>query len=270
MSLNSKGLSKCMSNHLSRRNFVTAGTLAVCSLRSGFSAETSQCQDNLVGETSNGSKQGGQAKDQRGLNADVWRGMSLDGWMGLDGQGVSGGWQAKDGVISLRKTLLRSGHIVTRQEFGDFELGFEWRLAKGGNSGIKYRVRTYGDRTLGCEYQIYDPSGDPNGGAVERKNSTASIYDLYEPNDQVHVRAIGEWNTAKIVVRDGRIEHWLNESKVVEATIGDQEWERRVAGSKFNDVKDFSKNPCGRIMLTDHGSDVAYRNFQFSSSGTEC
>jgi hypothetical protein len=266
MSLNSKGLSKRMASQLSRRNFVAAGTLVIWSFRSGFSAETSPMHNNLVGENSNGSQQGDQAEVQSSQNADVWQGLSLDGWMGLDGQAVSGGWQAKDGVISLKKSLLRSGHIVTRQEFGDFELGFEWRLAKGGNSGIKYRVRTYGDRTLGCEYQIYDP----NGGVVEKKNSTASIYDLYEPNDQVHVRAIGEWNTAKIVVRAGRIEHWLNESKVVEATIGDKEWERRVAESKFNDVKDFSKNPCGRIMLTDHGSDVAYRNFQFSSFGTEC
>jgi hypothetical protein len=164
MSLNSKGLSKRMASQLSRRNFVAAGTLVIWSFRSGFSAETSPMHNNLVGENSNGSQQGGQAEVQSSQNAEVWQGLSLDGWMGLDGQAVSGGWQAKDGVISLKKSLLRSGHIVTRQEFGDFELGFEWRLAKGGNSGIKYRVRTYGDRTLGCEYQIYDP----NGGVVEK------------------------------------------------------------------------------------------------------
>ena len=196
----------------------------------------------------------------------IWDGNSLDGWMSLDGKPVSGGWSAKDGTISLKNTLIRTGHIITRREFGDFELSFEWRLAKGGNSGIKYLVRKYDDRSLGFEYQIYDPDGKP----VDAKNSTASIYDLVAPNAKAKSHPAGQWNTAKIVVRKSRIEHWLNDEKVVDTKVGDEPWNRRIAESKFNDVPDFGKNTCGRIMLTDHGSDVDYRNFQFQSFETNC
>lgn len=183
--------------------------------------------------------------------------------MTIDGTPAPSGWEAKEGVIRLRKTLFRSGHIVTRQEFGDFELSFDWKIAPGGNSGLKYRVRTYGDRTLGCEYQIYD---DTSGTAPEN-TQTGSIYDLYEPIKGNKAHPAGEWNAAKIVVKDNRIEHWLNGVKIVEATVGDAEWERRVAISKFNDVENFSKNPNGRIMLTDHGSEAWYRNMKFKEFG---
>jgi hypothetical protein len=193
----------------------------------------------------------------------IWKGESLAGWMTIDGNPAPSGWEAKDGVIRLRKTLFRSGHIVTRQEFGDFELSFDWKIAPGGNSGLKYRVRTYGDRTIGCEYQIFDDTS----GTAPANTQTGSIYDLYEPIQGTKAHAAGEWNGAKIVVKDNRIEHWLNGIKIVEANVGDAEWERRIAISKFNDVENFSKNPKGRIMLTDHGSEAWYRNMKFEEFG---
>lgn len=186
--------------------------------------------------------------------------------MTLEGNPVTFGWKAKDGEIFLKRSLLKAGHIVTKQEFGDFELSFDWKIAKAGNSGIKYRVRKYGDRTLGCEYQIYDPAGKD----VDAKNKTASLYDLYEPSDSVQMKAPGEWNTAKISVRNQHIEHWLNGTLVVQAVVGDNQWDQRIALSKFNDAEQFGRNPCGRIMLTDHGSDVFYKNFDFKLFETKC
>jgi hypothetical protein len=76
-------------------------------------------------------------------------------------------------------------------------------------------------------------------------------------------RPAGEYNEARIVVQGNRIEHWLNGQRVVNATVGDEEWQRRIAASKFSDVPDFARNPRGKIMLTDHGSEVWYRNFVF-------
>ncbi|MCY3005671.1 MAG: DUF1080 domain-containing protein [Planctomycetota bacterium] len=199
-------------------------------------------------------------------DSSVFKGESLDGWMTLEGQVVRTGWQAKGGEIFLKRGLLRAGHIITRKEFGDFELSFDWKIAKGGNSGIKYRVRKYGDRMLGCEYQIYDP----NGQKVDGKNKTASLYDLYEPDESIQSLPVGQWNSAKISVREGKIEHWLNGSRVVMATVSDNQWKQKIAQSKFNDAEKFGENRCGRIMLTDHGSDVHYRNFQFTSFEPNC
>lgn len=180
--------------------------------------------------------------------------------MTVDGEDVPDAWERSNGIIHLRKTPERTGHIVTRREYGDFTLRFEWKIASGGNSGIKYRVRRYDDRMLGCEYQIYD-AGSAN---VEPKNQTGSIYDLYEPLEYIVARPAGEWNSSMIRVQENRIEHWLHNEKIVAATIGDAEWDRRMAESKFNEFPDFAKNPRGRIMLTDHGSEVWYRKFEFT------
>ena len=81
---------------------------------------------------------------------------SLTQWTTADGKPVESGWEVIDGVVHLKKEGRRVGHILTASEFGDFSLEFEWKIAPGGNSGIKYRVQTYGKKVLGCEYQICD------------------------------------------------------------------------------------------------------------------
>jgi hypothetical protein len=194
-------------------------------------------------------------------SASPFDGKSMAGWTTLDGKPVTQGWEVVDGTIHLKKDGKRAGHIVTAKEYGDFDLKFEWKIAERGNSGIKYRVRSYGGKILGCEYQVYDDQATK--GKVKPKNSAGALYDLYEPNDAKHLKPAGEYNQARIVVKGDKIEHWLNGALIVSATVGDEEWKRRVAASKFSDVNDFSLSPRGKIMLTDHGSEVWYRNFVF-------
>ena len=154
---------------------------------------------------------------------------------------------------------MKGGNIVTIEEFGSFSLEFDWRIEKGGNSGIKYRVRNYdGKGSLGIEYQIYD---DPKDGPA--KGSTASIYNIYAPNAKRKTKPIGEFNSAKIVVRGNSIEHWLNGEMVASAVIGSADWHKHVADGKFSEVKDFALNSKGKIMLTDHSTEVTFRNMKF-------
>jgi hypothetical protein len=189
----------------------------------------------------------------------TWQGDTWEGWMTTEGGGVPSNWERNSETIHLRASTIRTGHIVTRREFGDFTLTFDWKIAPGGNSGIKYLVKQYGDRMLGCEYQIYDAAGRE----VDPKNRTGAIYDLYAPSEEATPHPPGEWNQGVIRLRENRIEHWLNDRLIVTATIGDREWEHRVLASKFNEVPGFAKTPRGRIMLTDHGSEVWYRNLHF-------
>jgi 3-keto-disaccharide hydrolase len=191
--------------------------------------------------------------------SDAFRCESLAGWTTVDGSPVTSGWEASGGEIRLNRSAGRGGHIITAAEFGNFDLSFEWKIAARGNSGLKYRVRKYGNQTLGLEYQICD---DPADRPVTKKSSGA-LYDLYEPAAERVLKPAGEWNTARIVVRGDRIEHWLNGGLIVTATVDDDEWQRRIGASKFADEEKFGENRTGRIMLTDHGSDVAYRNFVF-------
>jgi len=190
----------------------------------------------------------------------VFDGASLDNWMTVDGQPVPEGWEVAEGAIHLKKTKKRSGHIVTRQQYGDFRLYFEWRIASGGNSGLKYRVRKYGGRTLGLEYQILDRP-------TVAKGSTGSIYALYAPDasKNLTLKPEPEFNTSQIIVVGNQIEHWLNGQRIARATVGDGDWDQRVAQSKFSGAANFSRNRFGRLMLTDHGAEVWYRNFKMET-----
>jgi len=191
----------------------------------------------------------------------LFDGRTLDNWMTGDGQPVPDGWEVVDGTIHLRKSKNRSGHIVTRHEYGDFDLSFEWKIAARGNSGLKYRVRKYGGRMLGCEFQIYD-DGKPD--RPPGKGSTGSLYALFAPDPGRELQPLDEFNTSRIVVQGSRIEHWLNGRKIVTATVGNPDWDERVSMSKFSKVPGFSRNRFGRIMLTDHGSEAWYRNFRIT------
>jgi hypothetical protein len=192
--------------------------------------------------------------------ASLFDGKTLKGWTTFDGQPITGGWEVVDGMIHLNPTQGRSGPIITTKELGDFRLSFEWKIARGGNSGLKYRVRKYSEKWYGCEYQILDDSSHRQGNSP--LHSTGALYDLFEPSKQKRVLPAGKFNSSKIVVEGREIQHWLNGRLILKATVGDNDWRERVAASKFGDLKNFGQNRCGRIMLTDHGSEVWFRNFR--------
>src|SRR5688572_9768508 len=154
----------------------------------------------------------------------AFRGESLAGWTTERGGSVTQGWEASSGEIRLNRAAGRGGHIITADEYGDFDLSFEWKIATRGNSGLKYRVRKYGNQTLGLEYQICDEAE----GRPLSKKSAGALYDLYEPAADRLLKPAGEWNSARIVVRGNSVEHWLNGGLIVKATIGDDEWRRRM------------------------------------------
>ena len=191
----------------------------------------------------------------------LFNGTSLSNWTTVDGDPVDGGWEVVDGMIHLRPGRRRTGHIVTREEFGDFQLQFEWKIATGGNSGLKYRVRSYGGKTRGCEYQILDDTNYHKG--CTPKTSAGALYDLCAPNKKKRLLPAGQFNRSAILVQNDCITHWLNGEKILSVKVGSRQWEARVAASKFCELGDFARNQQGKIMLTDHGSEVWYRNFSF-------
>lgn len=196
----------------------------------------------------------------------LFNGRDFDGWVMTDGSPVNDGWEVVDGAIHLKPQQRRAGSIRTEKVFGSFELEFEWRVAKGGNSGVKYLAREadspLGRHFFGCEYQLLDDLGHKNG----RTPLTASgaIYGLYPPEPaRKHLQPLGDFNRAKIVVDDQRIEHWLNGEKIVEATIGSDDWETRLRQTKFADVAGFAQKP-GVILLQEHLSEAWFRNLRLT------
>jgi hypothetical protein len=188
----------------------------------------------------------------------LFDGSSMSGWTTPEGQPVSGGaWEVGDGAIHLNVSKGRGGNVITDREFGDFELVFEWKIAARANSGIKYRVKDFQGQLLGCEYQMID---DRDYGQLRPAQTTAALYDLYEPTGHDLLKPPGEYNRGTIIVCGNCIEHYLNGHLVVSAVVGSDEWRRRIAASKFNDVEGFGENRYGRIMLTDHGDEIWFRN----------
>ena len=143
----------------------------------------------------------------------LFDGKTLDGWVTLDDQPITKGWEIVDGTIHVKVEKARSGHIKTTRTFENFVLEFEWRIAQGGNSGVKYLAKESdsdrGRGYYGCEFQILDDKRHKNGRTPQK--TAGALYDLYAPiADQKHLRLIDEFNHSRIVVDNGRIEHWLN------------------------------------------------------------
>jgi hypothetical protein len=188
----------------------------------------------------------------------LFDGSTLDGWTTEDGQRVTRGWTVEEGMIHRAS---EGGHIVTAAEYADFVLEFEWKIAPGGNSGLKYKVTPYpGKGLLGCEYQILDDQRHKDGRRA--KTSTGSLYALYEPGPNKYMHPAGQWNHSRILVWGNHIEHWLNGQLVVSAENNSCDWQCRVGASKFSDTPCFGRNRYGKIMLQDHGADVWFRNIQ--------
>ncbi len=193
----------------------------------------------------------------------------LSQWMLPNGDAVEKGWQIEtDGTLHL---IGKGDNIITRDEYQDFDLWFEYRIAEKGNSGIKYRVQKFGSSWLGCEYQIQDDSGFPN---LPPKHYTASLYDVIDKSSPIFERkyaATGEFNVGRVIVHNNRIRHWMNGNLIIDELDHSPRFAEAIEKSKFQSSEGFGRNPSGRLMLTDHGSEVWYRNLYIRRlSSTVC
>ncbi len=189
----------------------------------------------------------------------LFDGSSLDQWRGYKNEKIGKGWKITDGALEFDGT--GGGDICTKEEFENFELTLEWKVSKGANSGIMYRVGL-GDGApylTGPEYQILDDANHRDG--KKDTTSAAALYALYKCEGK-ELKKVGEWNTTKIVHVGNKVEHWLNGKKVVSAEIDSDDWKKRVNGSKFKNWKKFGTLKKGHIALQDHGDQVWFRNIK--------
>lgn len=196
----------------------------------------------------------------------LFDGKSFAGWHNYLKKDVSSKWQIEDKAMVL--TDKGAGDLITDQEYSNFELEMDWKIAEGGNSGIFFGVMEdpkYATPYMtGPEIQVLDDAKHPDSFAGKSGNHKAgSLYDMLPPNDLNAVKPAGEWNKARFVVNNGRAEHYLNGKKIVEYPISGPEWDAMVANSKFKGWGGFGKfNAKGKIGLQDHGNKVWFRNIR--------
>ncbi|MEJ0058705.1 MAG: DUF1080 domain-containing protein [Terricaulis sp.] len=208
----------------------------------------------------------------------LWDGRTTNGWRGARLPGFPDhGWSIRDGLLSVEPSggaeSRNGGDIITTEDFSNFDLELDFRVAPGGNSGIKYFVdpellRGEGS-AIGLEYQILDDERHPDAQLGVAGNRTlASLYDLI-PATGKRANPPGEWNRARIIVRGNHVEHRLNGGRVVEYERGTQIFRALVAYSKYKDWPHFGELPAGPILLQDHGDAVSFRSIRIRTLPAE-
>ncbi len=193
----------------------------------------------------------------------LFDGKSTSGWRNYKKSEVSDGWKIIDG--ELTRVGQGAGDIITDKEYDSFELSLEYKISKGGNSGVMFHVvesdgppwRTgpeiqvqdnvdgHDPQKAGWLYQLFRPSFDPASG---------------NPLDAT--RPAGEWNQLYIRIKPGDCEVCVNGVRYYRFKIGDDTWNKAVEASKFAKFENFGKAGKGHVCLQDHGNEVAYRNIK--------
>lgn len=203
----------------------------------------------------------------------LFNGKDFSGWRAVHGDKMpTVHWKVQNGEINVSPSdgSETGNDIVTTEQYGAFEMTFEFKLTEGANSGVKYFVNenfnSQGKSGIGLEYQVLDDEKHPDAKmGVVGNRTMASLYDLI-PSTKVDKRfqkKIGEWNLARIVVHPSNIvQHWLNGFKVVEYERKSNIYNALVARSKFEKLAGFGAGDKGNILLQDHGNNVSYRSLK--------
>jgi hypothetical protein len=196
--------------------------------------------------------------DQRAAG---WRslfdGTSTSAWRGYKSPTFPAGWSIVDGVLTKSGSV---GDLISKEQFGNFELALDWNLSPGGNAGIFYRGTEDYDHIYWSapEYQLLDDANHPDG--KSRLTSAGAAYALY-PSPPGIVKPAGQWNSTLIVVNGNRVQHWLNGQKLLEYELGSPDWEAKVKASKFVEYPKYGRAARGYIGIQgDHDGVLAIRN----------
>ena len=196
----------------------------------------------------------------------LFDGSSTASWRSFRGKEFPAkGWTVDNGA--LRNVAgAGGGDLTTVDEYGDFDLRFEWKVGEGANSGVMYRSSETESAPWATapEYQILDDAKHADG--KDPRTSAASCYALYEGVGRV-LKPVGEFNEGRVVAVGTRVEHWLNGVRVVSFDTASEGWKAKVKSSKFKDLTKFGLMTQGRIVLQDHSDDVWYRNVKIRSFG---
>jgi hypothetical protein len=217
------------------------------------------------------------AEKKAGWNL-LFDGKTFNGWRGLGRDHVPEGlWIIENGNIRKLKNSdvtklpdgrpVEMGDLMTIKTYDNFELYFEWKIEKAGNTGLKYNVSEEMAQqnnspysALGFEYQLLD-DGDPIYKDLHAAQFSGSLYDLI-PAKNISLKPIGEFNQSRIIVKGNHAEHWLNGIKVVEYEFGSKVLDDAWKASKFSKLPGFVEKRKGHIVLQNHNDAAWFRNIK--------
>lgn len=198
----------------------------------------------------------------------LFDGKTTDGWHLYNKGKVASSWAVKNGELSCNTdtTGIEHGDLISDKTYKNFDLKFEWKLSKAGNSGVFVNVVERDTIPTawasGPEYQLLEHE---NIGADYLKDSTkwsACLYGFTPYKNPAILKPFGEWNESRIKQTDGEIEFYLNGVLTAEEDFNSESWKAKVAKSNFKYFPLFGKNTSGHIALQEWSKGVAFRNIK--------
>ncbi|MEP7000356.1 MAG: DUF1080 domain-containing protein [bacterium] len=189
----------------------------------------------------------------------LFDGKNLDSWRGYKRADIPAGWRVADGTLTKTTPV---EDIVSKEEFGDFDLMIEWKIGEAGNSGIFYRGTEEFDKIYWTapEYQLLDDIKAADN--KTRLTCAGAAYGLY-PSPIGHLNPVGDWNVTRIVAKGAHVEHWLNGFKLLEYEEWSPDWEAKMKASKFAAWPKYGRMKSGHLaMQGDHNGTLSFRNIK--------
>ena len=177
------------------------------------------------------------------------------------------GWESKDKVYVLDPSDKKNNGLVSNKHYHSFILSLEWKVDKGGNSGIFWALNEdpkYSVPYLTApEVQVIDDEYYYGGDKENRKHMNGSVYDMVAPS-MLAANPTGEWNKYVIEINYkkniGNVN--LNGKDVSTFPLRGKKWNEMIENSKFKTWDGFAKTEKGQIALQDHDTRVYYRNIK--------
>lgn len=196
----------------------------------------------------------------------LFDGKTMAGWKDYNGTTLTQPWHVVEGCIQAKGDGSdASGYIVTDKQYENFELSWDWKLSKGGNSGMLYHVVERPQYSVpyvtGPEYQLIDAPNFPD--KLEDWQNMGADYAMHIPDTSLmKVNPQGEWNNSKIVFDNGHVEHWLNGIKILEFEAWTDDWYARKNSGKWHNAPEYGLAKKGVLCLQDHGYPASFRNIK--------
>ena len=192
----------------------------------------------------------------------LFNGKDMSKWRQYKKEGIDGWKVENDEMIALGIEGL-SADIITKETFENFELSIEWNISERGNSGIFFNVREEDHLNYvyesGPEYQLLDDESFRD--QLKDWQETGANYAMHPPMVTAQ-NPRGTYNHTRVIVDEGKVQHWLNDILIVQYELWTPEWEALKESGKWKDYPDYGKFKSGHIALQDHGNQINFRNIK--------
>jgi azurin len=202
----------------------------------------------------------------------LFDGKTMNGWHLFNRGSIPSAWSVDSGrlICNPHAKDVKHGDLVTDKVFQDFDLQFDWKISKAGNSGLFINVQERPDLgttfSTGEEYQLLDDRNVPSEYLGNLSHKAASIFGVV-PNNSNSVPKSGEWNHSRILQQNGAVTFWLNDVLTVQVDLKSEPWKSLVAASSLSKYPEFGVALNGHFALQDWTNGVAFRNIKLKQLG---